>query len=76
MKKRLTKKTKTQNFLHFLIKQTDQTEREREITFSIAKDFMDGIFSVEEPVNLGFGRVEGIELVSNFDSDDDDDESW
>ena len=37
---------------------------------------MDGLFSVEEPVNLGFGRVEGIELVSDFDSDDDDDESW
>ena len=37
---------------------------------------MDGLFSVEEPVNLGFGKVEGIELVLDFDSDDDDDESW
>ena len=37
---------------------------------------MDGLFSVEELVNLGFGRVEGIELVSDFDLDDDDDESW
>ena len=37
---------------------------------------MDGLFSVEEPVNLGFGIVEGIELVLDFDSDDDDDESW
>ena len=33
MKKRLTKKTKMQNFLHFLIKQTDQTERERDYVF-------------------------------------------
>ena len=37
---------------------------------------MDGLFSAEEPINLGFGRVEGIELVSDFNSDDDDNESW
>ena len=74
MKKRLTKKTKTQNFLHFLIKQTDQTQRERErerereseISFSTAKDFVHGLFSAEELVNLGFGRAEGIELVVGF----------
>ena len=33
MIKRLTKKTKTQNFLHFLIKQTHQTKRERDYVF-------------------------------------------
>ena len=68
MKKRLTKKTKTQNFIHFLIKQIDQTqrEREREIMFSTAEDFVDGHFFVEEPINLGLGRVEGIELVVGF----------
>ena len=62
------KNAKFPTFSHQTNRSNTEREREREskISFSTAKDFVHGLFSAEELVNLGFGRAEGIELVVGF----------